>query len=64
MSFDDAPEAPYYRPALTTVRLDFAAAGRAALRRLLQVLDEDPTGALEPPAPSLVLRESSGPPPG
>jgi len=64
VSFDDAPEAPYYMPALTTVRLDFAAAGRAALRRLLQVLDEDPTGALEPPAPSLVLRESSGPPPG
>jgi DNA-binding LacI/PurR family transcriptional regulator len=63
VGFDDSPEAPYYLPALTTVRLDFAAAGRVTLRRLLAELDVAPQGSLAPPAPELVVRESTAPPP-
>jgi len=63
VGFDDVPEAAYYMPPLTTVRLDFVAAGRSALRRLLQVLGVDVPGAVGPPLPELVVRESAGPPP-
>lgn len=41
VGFDDAPESAYYLPPLTTLRLDFEAAGRSALRRLLTMLGED-----------------------
>jgi DNA-binding LacI/PurR family transcriptional regulator len=63
VGFDDCPEAPYYLPALTTVRLDFASAGRAVLRTLLATLGVAPQGSLEPPAPELVVRESTARPP-
>lgn len=63
VGFDDCPEAPYYLPALTTVRLDFAAAGRVTLRRLLASLDVTSDGSLEPPVPELVVRGSTAPPP-
>ena len=41
VGFDDAPESAYYLPPLTTLRLDFEAAGRSALRRLLRMLGEE-----------------------
>ncbi|GAB2473878.1 LacI family DNA-binding transcriptional regulator [Promicromonospora xylanilytica] len=63
VGFDDSPEAPYYLPALTTVRLDFAAAGRVTLRRLLTELGVAQQGSLKPPVPQLVVRESTAPPP-
>lgn len=58
VGFDDTPEARHYLPPLTTVRQDFAEAGRRALARLLD-------GAEVPPSfqPSLVVRASTAPPP-
>ncbi|TDE09672.1 LacI family DNA-binding transcriptional regulator [Jiangella asiatica] len=62
VGFDDVPEAAYYQPPLTTVRLDFAAAGQAALRRLLGLLGVDAAGSVEAPTPTLVVRSSTAPP--
>ncbi len=57
VGFDDVPGAAYWTPALTTVRMDFVALGRACVAALrgaaLSV-------ALTPPA--LVVRESTSPP--
>jgi DNA-binding LacI/PurR family transcriptional regulator len=62
---DDTPEAPYFTPALTTIRLDFRAQGRTALRLLLDRIEG---GAMaerpELPEPVLVLRASTAPPSG
>lgn len=63
VGFDDAPEAAFYLPALTTVRLDFVGAGRVALRRLLGALGVEVAGPLEVPVPELIVRESTAPPP-
>jgi DNA-binding LacI/PurR family transcriptional regulator len=57
VGFDDAPQAAFYTPALTTVRLDFAGLGRACFRLLGQA--EEPTVS----PPELVVRASAGPPP-
>jgi DNA-binding LacI/PurR family transcriptional regulator len=60
VGFDDVPEAEFYTPALSTVRQDFEALGRSALRRILDVID-DP-GATLPIAPipaTLIVRSSS-----
>lgn len=59
---DDTPEAPYFTPSLTTIRLDFRAQGRAALQLLLDRIDggtAEPDPAL--PQPELILRSSTGP---
>jgi DNA-binding LacI/PurR family transcriptional regulator len=56
IGFDDVPGAAYWTPALTTVRMDFAALGRACVEALLG----GPEPALE--APRLVVRESTAPP--
>ncbi|WP_314504833.1 LacI family DNA-binding transcriptional regulator [uncultured Microbacterium sp.] len=53
---DDNPDAAFYRPALTTVRLDIA--GEAA-RCIAAVLGLDPPAA--PAAPALLRRASSAP---
>ncbi|MCS5713844.1 LacI family DNA-binding transcriptional regulator [Herbiconiux sp. CPCC 205716] len=58
VGFDDTPEAAHYLPPLTTVRQDFAEAGRRALARLL---DEDGTSPSADPV--LVVRASTAPPP-
>jgi LacI family transcriptional regulator len=53
---DDIPEAAYFTPPLTTLRIDFAAQGRAAVAALL--------GGIDAPSPSiqseLIVRESTG----
>lgn len=51
--FDDNPDAAYYRPALTTVRLDLAGEAR---RAVAAVLGED---APDPERPELVVRASA-----
>ncbi len=59
VGFDDTPGAPYYTPALTTVRFDFAALGR----RVFEVLGvrRDPLSSPHPiPEPTLIIRESTG----
>jgi DNA-binding LacI/PurR family transcriptional regulator len=59
VGFDDTPESPYFVPALTTIRQDFAEVGRRSVELLRSLLD----GTLEErhsvvPA-ELVVRESS-----
>jgi LacI family transcriptional regulator len=58
---DDTPEAAYYSPPLTTLRLDFSAQGRDAVEQLLARID-----GVEPPPPErrlpeLIVRRSTGP---
>ncbi|MFD0204346.1 MULTISPECIES: LacI family DNA-binding transcriptional regulator [Saccharothrix] len=60
VGFDDVPGAEFWTPALTTVRMDFAALGRACLAALLSADDARPA-QLDPPC--LVVRESTAPPP-
>ncbi|MGW0801534.1 LacI family DNA-binding transcriptional regulator [Nonomuraea sp. NPDC002799] len=63
VGFDDIPGSAYWTPALTTVRMDFAGLGRACFHAAVAEL----TGQAQPePAlvlPSLVVRESTAPPP-
>lgn len=61
--FDDTELAAHLRPALTTVRTDVVAWGRAAATRLLQLVDGDPGAAPVAPAATLVVRQSTGPGP-
>ncbi|HLH57758.1 MAG TPA: LacI family DNA-binding transcriptional regulator, partial [Streptosporangiaceae bacterium] len=63
VGFDDIPQAEFYTPALTTVRLDFTELGRASFALLLELVGKG--GEARPrPRPELVVRESSGPPVG
>jgi DNA-binding LacI/PurR family transcriptional regulator len=61
VGFDDTPQAPFYTPALTTMRLDFAGLGQACFSLLHTVL-----GGGDPPQPhpvghpELIARESAG----
>ncbi|MGC5014256.1 LacI family DNA-binding transcriptional regulator [Streptosporangium sp. DT93] len=61
VGFDDVPGSAYWTPALTTVRMDFAALGRACLAAVVAEV----TGLPQPPvslvAPNLVVRESTAP---
>ncbi|MDY7105640.1 MAG: LacI family DNA-binding transcriptional regulator [Actinomycetota bacterium] len=65
IGFDDAPLAPHVDPALTTIRQDPLAAGRAAATVLLDLLANRGEDAgrepLEPP--TLIVRASTGPAP-
>ncbi len=58
VGFDDNPDAGYYRPALTTVRLDIRGEAR---RCVAEVLATGPDSAQVAP-PRLVVRASTGPP--
>ncbi|WP_328492177.1 LacI family transcriptional regulator [Streptomyces sp. NBC_00414] len=63
--FDDAPHSAFLTPSLTTVRLDFTGLGRSAFGLLHTVLEESAQVGPHPVSvPELVVRESSGPPPG
>jgi LacI family transcriptional regulator len=58
--FDDIPEAEFFSPPLTTVRLDFEEQGREALRRLLAHVEgnELPASVM---SVELMRRDSTGP---
>jgi DNA-binding LacI/PurR family transcriptional regulator len=61
--FDDIPESAFYRPPLTTVRVDYVQQGRVLVERLLPVID--PSLVATPEAttpPTLVVRSSTAPP--
>lgn len=61
VGFDDIPESRFFRPALTTVRLDFERQGRIAINRVLTLITgEDPNPRMQPVAPELFVRDSSG----
>ena len=58
---DDTPEAAYFSPPLTTLRLDFAAQGRDAVQQLLARIDGVAPPPLPPPNSELIVRRSTGP---
>jgi DNA-binding LacI/PurR family transcriptional regulator len=62
VGFDDVPEAAYFIPPLTTVRPDFHAVAFASLSLLLRQIDSGPAPERHTIAPTLVSRESVGPP--
>ncbi len=65
VGFDDIPSAEFCAPPLTTVRLDFVGLGRdcfALLRHGLNPYDNPPVPVAA--APRLVVRDTTGPPPG
>ncbi len=65
VGFDDVPEAAYFIPPLTTVRPDFGAVARETLELLLAQVSEGEVGDSQRTiAPTLVSRDSVGPPPG
>jgi DNA-binding LacI/PurR family transcriptional regulator len=62
VGFDDVPEAEYFAPALTTVKLDFSEVGHRCVERLLDIIDGkklDPQPAVPP---EIKRRLSSSPP--
>jgi DNA-binding LacI/PurR family transcriptional regulator len=61
IGFDDVPGAAYWTPALTTVRMDFLALGKASLSMIDSVLAGAAVEVPALPAPALVRRESTGP---
>jgi DNA-binding LacI/PurR family transcriptional regulator len=63
VGIDDVPGAAYWTPALTTVRMDFAALGRECMAAAAAQLTRVPHEAAPLPAPRLVVRESTAPPP-
>jgi DNA-binding LacI/PurR family transcriptional regulator len=69
VGFDDSPLARDLRPALTTVRQDVGAKGRAAAAALNEAIDAARAGVNKRPRrvilpTELVVRASSGPPRG
>jgi DNA-binding LacI/PurR family transcriptional regulator len=63
VGFDDVPESGYFIPSLTTMRQDFPELGRQAISLLLSHLDGKPESHSRPIVPSLVVRDSTAPPP-
>ncbi|WP_187432486.1 LacI family DNA-binding transcriptional regulator [Agromyces mariniharenae] len=61
VGIDDIPEAAYYDPPLTTVRIDFESRGRQTLLTLLARIERTEVRAIDVPPPELVVRRSSGP---
>lgn len=66
VGFDDIPESAFFIPPLTTVRQDFGAVGRRIIALLLEQLEHGGLAHTKRVViePDLVLRESTGPPPG
>ena len=62
VGFDGIKEAPFFRPALTTVKLDFEAIGHIAVSRILAMMKEEARGDISPLVPKLVVRDSTAPP--
>lgn len=62
VGFDDTPESGLYRPALTTVRMDFAELGRQCVDRLLNLIHGVPLQPRPPLPPELIARASTAPP--
>jgi DNA-binding LacI/PurR family transcriptional regulator len=60
VGYDDIPEAPYFVPALTTVRQNFIQLSLAGFEYLIELMD-NPETPLEQRliSPELVIRESS-----
>ena len=59
VGFDDVKEAAYFRPALTTVTLDFEQIGHIAVTRLLQMIRGEASGVIPLIEPTLVVRDTT-----
>jgi len=59
--YDDTEIAAHLQPSLTTVTSDVVAWGRAAARRLLELIHDQPASPVDLPPARLVMRGSSGP---
>lgn len=65
IGFDDLPEAAHFCPPLTTVRQEFTTLGSASLAMLLdQITTGVRAGQDRWYPPELIIRDSTGPPPG
>jgi DNA-binding LacI/PurR family transcriptional regulator len=64
VGFDDVPGAAFWTPALTTVRMDFVALGRACMSALVAEFGGIAALPVVLDAPRLVVRESTAPPSG
>lgn len=62
VGFDDLPEAPFFIPALTTVRQDFEEVGQRCMETLLALMRGEAKPAPAPVVPELIVRESAAPP--
>jgi DNA-binding LacI/PurR family transcriptional regulator len=62
VGFDDIPEATYFLPALTTVRLDFDSVGRTCVSLLLNMMRGKTGRAPTLPPPQLIVRSSTAAP--
>jgi DNA-binding LacI/PurR family transcriptional regulator len=62
VGFDDIPEAEHFAPPLTTIRQDFDGLGCDIMTEPLAVLRDEDAADLPCIVPSLVVRESAGPP--
>jgi DNA-binding LacI/PurR family transcriptional regulator len=62
VGFNDVPFSEYFRPALTTVRIDFFEVGRACSRGIMATLAGTPQAESTLTPPTLVLRASTAPP--
>ncbi len=58
VGFDDVPEAEFCQPPLTTLRQDFGALGREAVRIVVQGIEGEHSSSVLIP-PTLVIREST-----
>ena len=58
---DDIPEAAFFMPPLTTIRVDFAAHGRAAVHELLGQINHTKHLQGDVLASELISRRSTGP---
>ncbi len=63
VGFDDVPEASFFLPPLTTVRLDFTEVGRRCVERLLEMISGVQLSPAPALPPQLVVRSSTGAPP-
>jgi Transcriptional regulators len=66
VGFDDTPEAAYFWPKLTSIRQDFAQAGRLCVEILLEQIRTrtQAAGTVHTVPVELVVRSSTAPPPG
>ena len=62
VGFDDIPEASYFFPRLTTVRLDFYSVGRTCVAILMGMLGETSPLSRPLPSPELIIRSSTSRP--
>ena len=60
---DDIPEAAFFRPPLTTLRVHFEEDGRIAVEKLLSSIEDTRPTSESSPMATLIVRHSTGPAP-